>query len=349
VPGSDSQIGRKDALEILSTLVSRGSVPHAFLFTGKSGLGKADAARRLAMALNCQAGKPSTTPPAGPQADRPVLAAVPCSHCRSCRKIQSGHHPDIISIEATGPFIRIDQIRALCHTLAMKPYEARYRVVIIRDAQAMNPPAGNALLKMLEEPPNRTILVLTAPRAADLLPTIVSRCRQVRFSPLPPAELAALLVEREAVPADIAAILSTMADGSARRAMDLYRTGWIQRRSWLLKQLNRLSGLSTVSLMALAATLAQHRDDLGRYLDIMYIWARDLAVCRAAPDKVICRDVLGDLQAAAQTETVTALEKAETIRTARQDLKANANPRLTLEVLLLRLADADRMPYDTKV
>ena len=91
----------------------------------------------------------------------------PCGCCKSCRKIQTGNHPDIIQVKPFGPLIRIGQIRDLCRILAMKPYEARYRVVIISHAQAMNPAAGNALLKVLEEPPDRTILILTAMQATD--------------------------------------------------------------------------------------------------------------------------------------------------------------------------------------
>ena len=80
--------------------------------------------------------------------------------------------------------IKIDQIRELCQVLTMKPYEARVRVVIIADAHTLNPAAGNALLKMLEEPPARTVLILTAPQTGDLLPTIVSRCQHIRFKPI---------------------------------------------------------------------------------------------------------------------------------------------------------------------
>lgn len=348
MPVIDSQFGQDDALDILSALVTRGSVPHALLFTGIPGLGKVEAARHLAMALNCQGGQPP------PGAENSLgsggfpFAAAPCHHCRSCRKIRSGSHPDVISIEAAGAFIRIDQIRALGDTLAMKPYEARCRVVIIRNAQAMNAPAGNALLKMLEEPPDQTILILTATRAAELLPTVVSRCRLVRFSPLPPAKLTALLVEKEGVPEGSAAIMATMANGSVLRAIDLGRKGWVQRRNWLLNRLNRLPDLSLAALMALAATLSRQRESLERYLDILDVWARDVAVCRMAPAKVICRDVIDGILAAAHRETAaSALEKAAAIQTARQDLKANTNPRLTMEVLLLRLADAGGMFYDT--
>ena len=87
-------------------------------------------------------------------------------------------------------------IRDLGRTLAVKPYEARQRVVVIDQAQAMNPQAGNSLLKLLEEPPAKTLLVLTAGNTYGLLPTIVSRCQQVRFKPIPEKTLAASLKKR---------------------------------------------------------------------------------------------------------------------------------------------------------
>ncbi len=325
--------------------MSRGSIPHALLFTGIPGLGKAEAALHLAMALNCQAGR---GPDAAPAPGGHPPAALPCRRCRSCRRIRSGNHPDVIPVEAAGPFIRIDQIRDLCRTLAMKPYEARWRVVIIRDAQALNAPAGNALLKVLEEPPEGTVLVLTANRAADLLPTLVSRCRQIRFTPLPRARLAALLTEREGVPADRAGILAAMADGSVARALELHRGGWVRRRAWLLDRLQDLPGLPLGALMALAARLAPDRNTAQRHLEILFAWARDVAVCRVAPDRVIAREAGAQLQRAAVRETAdSALEKAEAVRLAQQDLRANANPRLTMEALVLKLAEAGRLPYDT--
>ena len=87
-------------------------------------------------------------------------------------------------IQPEGGVIKIAQIRNLCRILSMKPFEGETRVAILIDAHLMNPSAGNALLKILEEPPEQTLLILTARQTSDLLPTIVSRCQHIRFNPV---------------------------------------------------------------------------------------------------------------------------------------------------------------------
>ena len=187
MPGFESIIGQDRPIRILTTFLQNGTVPHALLFTGIEGVGKQSAAVTFAMACNCTGDfsenkfewRDNRTADDHSTAD-PRHITNPCGNCKPCRKIESKNHPDIIRIKPSGVFIKIDQIRALCQTLAMKPYEAGIRVVLISDAQAMNPAAGNALLKVLEEPPTGTILILVANHTADLLPTIVSRCRHIR-------------------------------------------------------------------------------------------------------------------------------------------------------------------------
>ena len=341
--GLDAEFDRSAPLQILRALRAEGKLPHALLFTGAPGVGKLAAARRIAMALNCQSRTIRSGTPNGSSTE-----TLPCNRCRSCRRILSGNHPDILPIRPAGPFIRIDQIRTLRHTLAMKPYEATYRVVIIADAQAMNPPAANALLKVLEEPPQRTILILTASRKSDLLPTIVSRCQRLRFAPLPTAALRETLVAKQGLDPERAVILAAMAGGSLKRASELNRSNWVNRRNWLLNQLADLPALPLGAILALAARTAKKREDFERYLDIMYTWARDLAVCRTVPEKVINRDVIGLLEKAAGDRGIDSiLSKADYIQAARRDINANANLRLTAEVLFLRLAEAAGLPYDS--
>ena len=100
--------------------------------------------------------------------------------------------------------------------------------------------------------------------------------------------------------------------------------------------------------MAIASRMAKNREFLERYLQIIYTWIRDMAVCRGTPQHVIFQDVIGDLQkAAANRSTASILEQADMVSAAIQDLRTNANPRLTAEVLLMKLADIGRLPYDS--
>ena len=209
MPGFDDIIGQDRPLRLLATLLHKGSIPHALLFTGIAGVGKFRSAMAFAMACNCthQSHPHPSIRPAGPGSDL-LQAARPCGQCISCRKIESGNHPDILIVQPSGAFIKIDQIRSLCDTLAMKPYEAKTRVVILTRAESMNASAGNALLKVLEEPPPQTILILTAVEKSDLLPTIVSRCQHVRFNPIPSQVLEQALVTTHGLDPQEARILS---------------------------------------------------------------------------------------------------------------------------------------------
>ena len=266
-------------------------------------------------------------------------ASNPCLRCRSCRKIKSGNHPDIIFIKPSGPFIRINQIRSLCHTLGMKPYEARQRVVIISEAQAMNPEAGNALLKVLEEPPERTLLILTALQTSDLLPTIVSRCQLIRFNPISPKNIAGFLVGKKGLAPSDAMILATLANGSLSKAILMDQADWIKRRNWLIDEVEALPSRSVGPRLAFAERLAKNKDVLADSLEVIKLWLRDLVIYHYDPAKIINRDLVDKIQSASQRMRVESiLSKLDAILSAQKNMSANSNLRLTMEVLTFRLA-----------
>jgi DNA polymerase-3 subunit delta' len=225
----------------------------------------------------------------------------------------------------------------------MKPYEARLRVVIISDAQAMNPAAGNALLKMLEEPPDRTVLILTAVHTSDLLPTIVSRCQHIRFSPIPHNHIEALLIEKQGASHDDAKIIATMANGSISKALSMMRhmskINWIKRRIWLFNILESLSLMSIPSRLAFAENLSKNKGDLADSLEVMKSWFRDLVICKFHPAQIMNEDLREKIQRNSQKMTVDSLlSKIDDIHLAQKNIQANTNLRLALEVLTMRLA-----------
>jgi DNA polymerase-3 subunit delta' len=236
-------------------------------------------------------------------------------------------------------FIKIDQIRALCQTLAMKPYEASMRVVLISDAQTMNPAAGNALLKVLEEPPPGTILILVANHPSDLLPTIVSRCRHIRFNPISRTKLASLLVRRHGLDPENAMIIATMAGGSYSRALQMYKSNWINLRNWLISELDSLSSESMSRLLAFAEQLAKNKDALPDALEVMKSWLRDLAIGKLYPEKIIHQDLTENVHRSSQKMSTTSLlSKIETIQSTQNAIQAGTNLRLAMETMVLKLS-----------
>ena len=346
MPGFELLIDQEQPIRILTTLLRNGSLPHALLFTGTEGVGKQAAAAALAMACNCQRELPefnaadrSGQGPVNSSGEFNLITMGACGACKSCRKIEAGNHPDIIRIQPTGQIIKIDQIRSLLNTLAMKPYEATTRVAILSDAQAMNPAAGNALLKILEEPPSRSMLVLTATRKSDLLPTIVSRCQHVGFNPIPRARIAARLEKNYGLEKQEADILAAMAGGSFSRARMMMEDKWLQRREWVIEEMSRLSLQPVGRLLALAEKLSKEKDTLAQSLEIIKIWFRDLIINQYDAGKIMNRDFADKIERAARNYNLPdLLSKVDAIQKTQNRIAANTNLRLTMESLLISLA-----------
>jgi DNA polymerase-3 subunit delta' len=346
VPGFESIIDQDRPVRILTALLQNGTLPHALLFTGIEGVGKQTAAKALAMACNCQGDDSGCKPGIQkiPTNDRRGFSAQntatgACGRCKSCRKIESGNHPDIIQIKPSGAFIKIAQIRELGRTLAMKPYEASTRVVIIRDAQAMNPAAGNAILKMLEEPPERTILILTATQTFDLLPTIVSRCQHIRFNPISKKMLGNVLAAEHGLDRTDAMAIAAMAGGSFSRALTMCRSNWLQRRNWILKEMKFLSSQPIGRIIAFAERITKNKETLADILEVIKSWLRDLIVAKYCPAKILNQDMAQDINLLSQQlEVRSLLSIMETVQATQNRIYANTNLRLTMEVMLLKIA-----------
>jgi DNA polymerase-3 subunit delta' len=154
-------------VSLLRRAIERGRVPHAYLMSGPLGAPLLDTATALAAALNCQTGRGEA-----------------CGECDACAKIVGGVHPDVVTLvrEGAANIVPIESVRnQVIARIGLPPHEADVRVFVVEEATAMAPPAANALLKTLEEPPARTLFVLCTTAPEQLLPTIRSRCQRVRL------------------------------------------------------------------------------------------------------------------------------------------------------------------------
>jgi DNA polymerase-3 subunit delta' len=156
--------------------VPRTGMTHAWLLTGPPGSGRSTAARAFAAALQC--------PDAG------------CGRCHGCRTALTGAHADVSLVATEHVFLRVEDVKPLITQAQQRPSLGRWRVIVIEAADRLNDTSGNLLLKAVEEPPPRTVWLLCAPSADDVLVTIRSRCRHVGLRVPPAADVAALLVRR---------------------------------------------------------------------------------------------------------------------------------------------------------
>jgi len=209
-------IGHRRVVGLLARSVHRGTLPPSLIFAGPAGVGKRLLALATAQALNCAAPRIGA-----PSADvlEPSIDIDGCGTCPSCTRIARGVHPDVLVV---GPgdsgSIKIDQVRDIVDRAAYRPFEGRRRAVIIDEADALVPAAQNALLKTLEEPPSGSVFMLVTTRPDALLATVRSRCPQLRFRPLGPDDVAAVLVKRGRSEAEARSVAAT-ADGSVGRAL----------------------------------------------------------------------------------------------------------------------------------
>ncbi|HET6208767.1 MAG TPA: DNA polymerase III subunit delta' [Jatrophihabitans sp.] len=194
-----------------------GAMTHAWLFTGPAGSGRSVAARALACALECDNALPGLT---GGDADLAV-AEPGCGHCSSCHSVLAGSHPDVRWVVPEGLSIGVGEMRAVVGLAARRPMLGRWQAVVIEDADRLTEGAANALLKAIEEPPERTVFLLCAPSTHpdDVIVTIRSRCRVVGLRIPPAAAIARVLVADgiEQATADWAAQASQGHVGRARR------------------------------------------------------------------------------------------------------------------------------------
>ncbi len=197
-------IGQDAARAALLRAIAGGHLAHAYLFEGPPGIGKRNAALGLAMALDC---------PAAPGAG--------CGVCEVCRRIEAGIHPDVPTFGPTGAGgqIVVEDAKAILALARTRPHEAAARVIIVVDADTLNPNAANCLLKTLEEPLAGNHLILCTSAPDRLLPTIRSRTQRIRFRQLGAAALLELGHTR-GLPAGRVEIAAALADGSAARMLE---------------------------------------------------------------------------------------------------------------------------------
>jgi DNA polymerase-3 subunit gamma/tau len=202
-------VGQQHVTRTLSNAIQSGRVAHAYIFSGARGVGKTTTARILAKALNCSKGP----------------AAEPCNECDSCREIGLGNSLDVIEIDAASNR-GIDQIRELREMVRYAPAGGRYKVVILDEAHMLTDEASNALLKTLEEPPDKVIFVMATTEPENLADTIRSRSQHFHFRALSFSEISDALREicaKESLTAELGAIgvMARAAEGSLRDGLSL--------------------------------------------------------------------------------------------------------------------------------
>ena len=295
---------------------------HAYLISGPAQIGKATLARSLALALNC----------------RSADSARPCLHCRSCTLITAGKHPDVQLIEPDGAHVKIDQVRALQHDLALRPLEGRYRVAIFDQFETATVEAQNALLKTLEEPPDYVVLIVLTVDPELLLPTIVSRCQQLVLRPLTTAQVREALIQTWHVHATQADVIAHLSGGRLGWAVNAAANhALLESRAKYLDDLQTLLKSDRVARFTYAEELTKKSERAREAIDLWRTWWRDvLLTASGSTAELINIDRVAQIQALARHIDVNqAKSAADACGRALWQMDKNVTARLVVEVLLL--------------
>jgi DNA polymerase-3 subunit delta' len=318
IKGQDRQIN------ILANAIKRGTVSHAYLFTGISGIGKGITAIAMAKALNCKAENGDF-----------------CGCCISCKKIEHSNHPDIFWIEPEGDYIKIDQIRRMQERIKYTLYEGKQKVVIIDKVERMNLQSSNCLLKTLEEPPPHTILILLTSTPYQVISTIRSRCQRVMFQPLSVELILELMIEKHGgeESAELE-LIASLAGGSLGRAMQWMEGGVLQERKELLERINLLNKGCVTEILDLAELLSKDKETILEKLDFFRLWFRDLLTFKETDrlNYLINGDLKNEVRSiAGRLSHSNLFYKFQIVNEAQLAINNNVNPKLSIETMLLRL------------
>ncbi len=306
--------GHQRQIEFLKSAVRRQRLPHALLFAGPDGIGKRSVAVAFAAWLQCEAG--------GDDA---------CGGCAACRQVGAGTHPDLqlVAVAPGKKEIGIDRMREIKRFMQLQPLRGKAKIAIVDDAHALTAAAQNAVLKTLEEPPDRSFLLLIADNPDGLLPTVRSRCQRLQFAPLPTETVADILVTAHGIEPRAAHDLAVLAEGSPGRALSLSGGLGALDSGRLRELLAGLRGARYVRLMELANELTESDVDLSVTLELL------LSHCRTEAMAALESELAAVRPAAVRS----ALARADAVHHAHTALRrSNPNRQLLLDALLLQLA-----------
>ena len=267
-------LGHNKPLGIINAYIQGSAFSGGFIFSGPQGIGKLLVAKIIAQKLNCTGS-----------------LEKPCGNCDSCKSSEKLAHPDLHIIENGESQIKIEDIRAILREASFRPYEGVMKVFIIDNAHKLNTESANSLLKTLEEPPKDSLIILITHKPQNIIKTVLSRCKMVKFAPLVRLELENVLIKNYFLDKLTAHFIAYYAEGRLGLALRL-------KDSLQLSEKNKIFDSFVFSDKPLDLTLwGQNKEQLRFSLNILASWFRDIYMLNAGlkEDEIIHLDRRNDL------------------------------------------------------
>lgn len=317
-------IGHEQIKEHFRNALKNHTVSHAYILAGEAGMGRKSLANAFALTLLCEQGR-----------------LEPCMKCHACRQVLSGNHPDLIYVghEKTGS-IGVDDIRKQINdTIMVRPYSSHYKIYIVDEAEKMTVQAQNALLKTIEEPPAYAVIMLLTTNQEAFLPTILSRCIQLKLKPLRDSVVKSYLMETMQISETDADVYAAFARGNLGKAITIASSEEFKLlHQELLHLLKHIHDMDISELLDYIRKLKEDNLDIYECLDFMQMWYRDVLLYKVTKDinLMIFKDEYRVINEISKNSAYDGLEKIlEAIDKARVRLDANVNMELAMELMLL--------------
>ena len=326
--GFNDILGHEQIKEHFRNAVETGKVSHAYILSGEAGMGRKSLANAFALSLLCEKGM-----------------AEPCMQCHACKQVLSGNHPDLIYVTHEKPAsIGVDDIREqLNDTIQVRPYSSYYKIYIVDEAEKMTVQAQNALLKTIEEPPAYAVILLLTTNQDSFLPTILSRCVQLKLKPLKDTVVKEYLVQSLGEDESQADIYAAFARGNLGKAIHLAQSeefGVMYKE--MLRLLKHIKDTDISELLDYIRKVKEENLDIRECLDFMQMWYRDILMYKTTKDinLLIFKDEFSTIKSMSTVSGYEGLERIlEAIDKARIRLDANVNTELVMELMLLTMKE----------
>lgn len=321
-------LGHENIISQLKNAIKSDKVSHAYIFNGEDGSGKNMLAKAFAEALLCEKGEMEG-----------------CGECHFCKQLASDNNPDFVRLTHEKPAsIGVEDVREqLVEDVLIKPYNGKYKVYVIDEAEKMTVQAQNAILKTIEEPPAYSVIIFLTNNVEIFLPTIVSRCIIFNLRPLRESTIMEYLISEFKIPEYEAKICASYSQGKLGKAIRLATSEeFVDIKEEALKLVKNVYSYDIADLIDAVKKITEYKISVIEYIDLLEMWYRDVLLFKVTkdPNNLIFSDEINSIRKQASKSSYEGLENIQRgLEVAKARLKANVNFELAIELMLLNIKE----------